>query len=129
MHSLKVKTDAHSQAKDITRQVAEVVAASGVESGWCEVFVPHTTAAVTVNEAADPAVMADVLATLERMAPWRGDYRHAEGNAAAHVKTVLAGSSVRLPVTGGRLSLGTWQGIFFLEFDGPRSRQAWVDVR
>lgn len=129
MQSLSVKTSAHSQAMDITGQVAEVVAASGVDSGWCEVFVPHTTAAVAVNEAADPAVMADVLSTLDKLVPWRANYRHAEGNAAAHVKSVLTGSTVRLPVSGGRLSLGTWQGIFFLEFDGPRSRKAWVDVR
>ncbi|RJX28736.1 MAG: YjbQ family protein [Desulfarculus sp.] len=128
MHSLKVKTSARSQALDITRQVAEVVAAAGVNSGWCEVFVPHTTAAVAVNEAADPAVMADLLAALERLVPWQGDYRHTEGNAAAHVKSVLVGGTVRLPVSGGRLSLGTWQGVFFLEFDGPRNRQAWVEV-
>ncbi len=129
MESIKVKTSAHSQGVDITRQVAEVVAASGVREGWCEVFVPHTTAAVAVNEAADPEVISDILATLERLAPWQGPYRHAEGNAAAHVKSVLVGPSVRLPVSGGRLALGTWQGVFFMEFDGPRSRQAWVDVR
>ena len=129
MESIKVKTSAHSQGVDITRQVAEVVAASGVREGWCEVFVPHTTAAVAVNEAADPEVISDIIATLERLAPWQGPYRHAEGNAAAHVKSVLVGPSVRLPVSGGRLALGTWQGVFFMEFDGPRSRQAWVDVR
>lgn len=129
MTPIEVRTQAHSQGVDITRQVARVVAASGVDQGWCEVFVPHTTAAVAVNEAADPDVIADIVGTLERLVPWQGDYRHAEGNAAAHVKSVLVGSTVRLPVRAGRLSLGTWQGIFFMEFDGPRTRQAWVDVR
>lgn len=125
---IAVRTQAHSEARDITRRVQEVVAASGVTEGWCEVFVPHTTAAVAVNEAADPAVMVDILATLDKLIPWRDGYHHAEGNAAAHVKSVLVGSTVRLPVSGGRLSLGTWQGVFFMEFDGPRSRKTLVDV-
>lgn len=129
MQAIEVKTTAHAQAVDITRQVAKVVEGSGVAEGWCEVFVPHTTAAVTVNEAADPDVMADVLAALERLVPWHGPYRHGEGNSAAHVKSILTGATVRLPVKGGRLALGTWQGIFFMEFDGPRQRRAVVDVR
>ncbi len=129
METLSVKTGAHSQAKDITREVQEVVAGSGVQEGWCEVFVPHTTAAVAINEAADPAVMQDILTTLDKLVPWRDNYRHAEGNSAAHVKSVLLGSTVRLPVSGGRLNLGTWQGVFFMEFDGPRNRKALVDVR
>ena len=128
MQTIEVQTSEHSQAADITRRVAEVVAASGVQEGWCEVFVPHTTAAVAINEAADPAVMRDVLETLDRLVPWRGPYRHAEGNAAAHVKSVLTGSTVRVPVQGGRLALGTWQGIFFMEYDGPRRRRVVVDV-
>jgi len=129
METLSVKTGAHSQAKDITREVQEVVAGSGVQEGWCEVFVPHTTAAVAINEAADPAVMQDILTTLDKLVPWRDNYRHAEGNSAAHVKSVLLGSTVRLPVKEGVLSLGTWQGVFFMEFDGPRNRKALVDVR
>jgi secondary thiamine-phosphate synthase enzyme len=129
MQTIAVKTSAHSQAKNITGQVQEVVADSGVDDGWCEVFVPHTTAAVSINEAADPAVMDDILNTLDKLVPWRDNYRHAEGNSAAHVKSVLLGSTVRLPVRGGRLSLGTWQGVFFMEFDGPRSRKALVDVQ
>jgi secondary thiamine-phosphate synthase enzyme len=129
MQTISVKTDTHSQAKNITHQVQEVVAGSGVQEGWCEVFVPHTTAAVSINEAADPAVMQDILTTLDKLAPWKDNYRHAEGNSAAHVKSVLLGSTVRLPVSGGRLNLGTWQGVFFMEFDGPRSRKALVDVR
>ncbi len=129
MQSFSVKTSAHSQALDITSRVQEVVAGSGVARGWCEVFVPHTTAAVAVNEAADPAVMQDILDTLDKLVPWRAGYRHLEGNAAAHVKSVLTGSSLRLPVEGGRLALGTWQGIFFMEYDGPRTRRVVVDVR
>ncbi|MFH2125595.1 MAG: secondary thiamine-phosphate synthase enzyme YjbQ [Pseudomonadota bacterium] len=129
MISINVKTSAHSQGVDITRQVSQVVEASGVAEGWCEVFVPHTTAAVAVNEAADPDVIHDIINALDKLVPWQGGYRHVEGNSAAHVKSVLLGSTVRLPVSGGRLALGTWQGIFFMEFDGPRSRKAWVDVR
>jgi secondary thiamine-phosphate synthase enzyme len=129
MEIIPVKTSAHSQAVDITGLVQKALAGSGKKQGWCEVFVPHTTAGVAVNEAADPAVMQDVLDALERLAPWRGNYRHAEGNAAAHVKSVLVGSTVRVPVKDGRLALGAWQGIFFLEFDGPRSRQVWVDMQ
>lgn len=125
---IQIQTQGRDQAVDITPRVAEVVAASGVAEGWCTVYVPHTTAAVTVNEAADPDVMADLLAALDRLAPWRAGYRHAEGNAAAHVKSVLVGASARVPVSGGRLALGTWQGVFFMEFDGPRARQARVVV-
>lgn len=129
MTSIGVRTSAHSQGVDITRQVAQVVADSGVREGWCEVFVPHTTAAVAVNEAADPDVIADIIDALDKLVPWRAGYRHAEGNSAAHVKSVLVGPTVRLPVKGGRLYLGTWQGVFFMEFDGPRDRKVWVDVR
>lgn len=128
MQTLQLKTKGRDQALDITGRVAELVAASGVAEGWCTVYAPHTTAAVTINEAADPDVMADVLTALDRLVPWRAAYRHAEGNAAAHVKSVLVGSSVRAPVAGGRLALGVWQGIFFMEFDGPRSRKAQVEV-
>lgn len=129
MQSIAVQTSAHSQAKNITSQVQEVVAKSGVLEGWCEVFVLHTTAAVCINEAADPDVMQDILSTLDKLVPWKDNYRHAEGNSAAHIKSVLLGSTVRLPVSGGVLNLGTWQGVFFMEFDGPRSRKALVDVQ
>lgn len=129
MQTIDIPTNSHAQAVDITRAVAKIVEASGVAEGWCEVYVPHTTAGVAINEAADPDVMDDVLATLERLVPWRGPYKHGEGNSAAHVKSILVGSSCRVPVKGGRLDLGTWQGIFFMEFDGPRQRRAQVDVR
>ena len=128
MRALEVHTGQRSQALDITRQVDEAVGASGLDTGWCLVYVPHTTAAVAVNEAADPDVMADLLAALERMVPWQGPYRHGEGNSAAHVKSVLVGSSLTLPVSGGRLELGTWQGVFLMEFDGPRRRRVLVGV-
>ena len=124
MKTIGVRTAARSQAVDITREVRIAVAESGVEEGWAEIFVPHTTAGVAINEAADPAVMEDLLAALDRMVPWEAGYRHGEGNAAAHVKAVLTGSTARVPVRGGRLHLGTWQGVFFLEFDGPRNRKA-----
>ncbi len=126
--TIKIGTTAHAQAVDITAQVQAFVGQSGVQEGWCTVYVPHTTAGVLVNEAADPDVMHDVLNTLDKLIPWRDGYRHAEGNSAAHLKSVLVGSSARLPVSGGRLDLGTWQGVFFMEFDGPRNRKALVDV-
>ncbi|MCA1809737.1 MAG: secondary thiamine-phosphate synthase enzyme YjbQ [Kiritimatiellia bacterium] len=90
------------------------------------VFVPHTTAGITINENADPDVMADVNNALEKIAPWRAGYRHAEGNSAAHIKAILTGASARIPLENGRLALGTWQGIYFCEFDGPRQRQVLI---
>lgn len=94
----------------------------GIKEGVCTVFVRHTTSAVTVNEAADPTVVQDIIRTLEKMVPLRDGYTHAEGNSAAHIKASLLGSSVSIPVSNGRLDLGTWQGVFFCEFDGPRRR-------
>lgn len=111
---------------DITRDVAGVVAGSGVVSGYALVYCPHTTAGLTINECADPDVRADILAGLGRLVPRGGGWRHAEGNADAHIKASLMGASVRVPVRRGALALGTWQGIFFCEFDGPRHRS--VDV-
>jgi len=101
---------------------------SGVQSGVCVVFVPHTTAGVTINENADPDVVRDMDAALGKAVPWSANYAHAEGNAAAHVKASLMGSSVTVPVEEGRLVLGTWQGIYFCEFDGPRKRRVHVQV-
>ena len=129
METVAVNTSAHSQAVNITAEIKRVVAKSGVREGWCEAFVLHTTAGIAVNEAADPAVMEDVLATLEGLVPWRAGYKHLEGNSAAHVKSMLVGPGLRLPVMDGRLALGTWQGVFFMEFDGPRSRKVRVDVQ
>ncbi len=124
---LNVKTHEQTEMIDVTDQVQQAVADSGMENGLCVVFVPHTTAAVTINESADPAVRQDILMVLNKMVPWKADYRHMEGNSPAHLKTSLIGSSEMIAVEGGRLVLGTWQGIFFCEFDGPRSRK--LDVR
>jgi len=98
----------------------------GATDGLCLIFVPHTTAAVTINESADPDVAADILAALDRLAPWEAGYRHLEGNSAAHIKASLMGASQWVAVEGGRPVLGTWQGLFFCEFDGPRSRRVHV---
>ena len=126
MKQFAVATASRAQFVDITRQVAAVVDELGIRDGAVTVFVPHTTAGITINENADPDVMADVGDALERLVPWRAGYRHSEGNAAAHVKASLMGASVRVPVGAGKLALGTWQGIYLCEFDGPRTRAVWV---
>jgi secondary thiamine-phosphate synthase enzyme len=128
MKTIEVRTARRSQLVDITEEVTHAVARLGSPDGEATVFVPHTTAGVTINEAADPAVAADILEALERLVPWEAGWRHTEGNAAAHVKSTLVGSSVRVAVAGGRLALGRWQGIFFCEFDGPRTRRVLVSV-
>ena len=112
---------------DITRKVAEIVHRSQVRQGICQVFVPHTTAGVTINENADPDVVTDMLAALKQMVP-KLPYRHGEGNSPAHVKSSLVGCSLTVPIAEGRLCLGTWQGIYFCEFDGPRGRKVWVQL-
>ncbi|MCS6770630.1 MAG: secondary thiamine-phosphate synthase enzyme YjbQ [Kiritimatiellae bacterium] len=127
MKRLSLQTNARTDFREITAAVQDAAAGLGVRDGVVTVFVPHTTAGITINEHADPDVMRDVGHALDRLVPWRDPaYRHAEGNSAAHVKSILVGSSVRVPVVGGRLQLGTWQGIFFCEFDGPRTREVWV---
>lgn len=126
MRKLSIETPCRTAWLDMTEQVQAAAADLGVRDGAITVFVPHTTAGITINENADPDVLADLERALERMVPWRADYRHGEGNAAAHVKASLMGSSVRVLVCGGRLQLGTWQSIFFCEFDGPRTRNVWI---
>ena len=128
MITFTVQTRGRSEMIDITAEVQAAVRGAGVAEGICYVFVPHTTAAVTVNENADPAVPRDILDQLERLVPWRGPYSHAEGNAAAHIKASLLGACATVSVRGGRLALGTWQAIFFCEFDGPRRREVQVQV-
>jgi len=124
---LPVKTKSHAELVNITRDVARVIPAGF--DGVCHVFCQHTTAAVTINENADPDVVHDLLAELERLTPWRNPaFRHGEGNSAAHVKASLLGAQVAAPVQGGRLMLGVWQAIFFCEFDGPRSRRVVVQL-
>ncbi len=127
--TLQVSTGRGSSLEDITGRVQQAVRESGVGEGLCVVYVPHTTAGLLVNENADPDARADILAALERLAPERGPYRHAEGNAAAHVKACLVGVSHTFVVQGGRAVLGTWQGIYLAEFDGPRQRRVIVQVQ
>ena len=112
---------------DITGQVRKIVASGNVQNGLCQIFVPHTTAGVTINENADPDVVTDMLAALGKMVPDL-HYRHSEGNSPAHVKSSLVGCSITVPISEGRLCLGTWQGIYFCEFDGPRTRKVWVNL-
>jgi len=120
---ISVKTRSRTEFVDITSDVQSALTASGITDGLCMVYVPHTTAAVTINESADPAVKRDILMILNRIVPWEAEYRHMEGNSPAHVKSTLVGASELIAVENGRLVLGTWQGIFFCEFDGPRSRK------
>lgn len=126
MQSLSVRTRKHTQFLDITREIQASISDLGFENGILTVFVPHTTAGVTINENADPDVVIDLSGALEKAVPWQLEYQHSEGNAAAHVKASLMGSSVQLPVKDGRLQLGTWQAVYFCEFDGPRSRNVWL---
>ena len=126
MKTLEIQTQARTELVDITARVQAAVAELGVKTGAVTVFVPHTTAGVTINENADPDVVTDITAALEKLIPWNGHYRHGEGNSAAHIKAGLMGSSVRVLVENGRLQLGTWQSIYFCEFDGPRTRLAWI---
>jgi secondary thiamine-phosphate synthase enzyme len=128
MKEIRISTGSRDDFIDITGRVREAVAASGVSDGVCRVFVPHTTAAVTINEGADPAVARDIIAGLDRAVPWAAGYAHAEGNSAAHIKTSLMGSSETILVEGGSLVLGTWQAIYLCEFDGPRTRKVLVRV-
>ncbi len=128
MQRIAIKTSRRTELVDITRRIQEVVQQSGVKSGICVVYVPHTTAACTVNENADPDVARDILATLADLIPESGNYRHIEGNADSHIKATWCGQSETLIIEDGRIQLGRWQGIFFCEFDGPRSREVWVKV-
>lgn len=128
MEQLDIRTPSHACMVDITAQVSRVVSESGVDEGICYVFVPHTTAGLTINENADPTVKSDMLDHLDKLVPWRDGYQHSEGNSAAHIKASLMGPSHAILVQSGRLRLGTWQGVFLCEFDGPRSRRVWVKV-
>jgi secondary thiamine-phosphate synthase enzyme len=128
LSSFSLSTGQKDEWIDITGRVEKIVAASGVREGICLVFVPHTTAAVTVNENADPDVPRDVRLALGALSPDRREFRHAEGNSAAHTKTSLVGPSIALIVSAGRLLLGTWQSVWFNEYDGPRARKVHVRV-
>jgi secondary thiamine-phosphate synthase enzyme len=128
MKTLSVKTNAQTEMIDITRQVQEVITAEGFQNGICMLYVSHTTAGITINESADPSVQKDILMVLNQVVPWEADYRHMEGNSPAHVKSSLMGASQLVAVENGRMVLGTWQGIFFCEFDGPRTRKLLVKI-
>ncbi|MFO7965723.1 MAG: secondary thiamine-phosphate synthase enzyme YjbQ [Desulfobacterales bacterium] len=125
---LTVKTSHKTQFVDITNDVKRLVRESGVREGILIVYVPHTTAGVTINENADPEVQADILTSLNTIVPENATYRHLEGNSSAHIKSSLIGASQCIPITGGDVCLGTWQGIFFCEFDGPRERKAYIRI-
>jgi len=123
-----VKTSARTEIKDITAEINRLIQRAGVESGLCCLYVPHTTAGILVNESADPDVAVDIGCALDRLVPRDAGYRHYEGNADSHVKSSLVGVSETIPIEGGRLALGRWQGVFFCEFDGPRQRQVKVKI-
>lgn len=126
MQNIDISTIHRTDFVNITAAVQRYVTEAGLQSGVVTVFVPHTTAGVTINENADPDVVHDMIHVLDKLIPWHGGYRHSEGNTAAHVKASLMGSSIQIIVEDGKLALGTWQGIFFCEFDGPRKRKVWI---
>jgi secondary thiamine-phosphate synthase enzyme len=128
MKNLKVKTIRRTHFVDITRDVEYAVQESGVKNGFCYVYVPHTTAGIAINEHADPDVASDVEAIFDRLIPRKGPYRHSEGNTDSHMKAILTGTSQTIFIENGKLALGTWQGIFLCEFDGPRQRNVLVKI-
>ena len=126
MEKITVHSTDQTEIIDITHKVQSIADHSGLKNGLCLIFVPHTTAAVTINEIADPDVKSDILKEINKVIPFSDSYRHMEGNSAAHIKSTLVGASELIPVEDGRLTLGTWQGVFFCEFDGPRTRRVHV---
>ena len=128
LKEITIKTNTQTQILDITAQVQKVVGESGIEEGLCCVFVPHTTAGVTINENADPSVKQDIVMELNKVIPFNDNYSHSEGNSAAHIKASIIGFSVNIPLKNNNLLLGTWQGICFCEFDGPRTRKFYVKI-
>jgi len=128
LKKIAVQTNTQTQIIDITAQIQKVVRESGISEGLCCVFIPHTTAGVTINENADPSVKHDIIMELNKVIPLNDHYRHLEGNSAAHIKASIIGSSVNVPVENNNLLLGTWQGICFCEFDGPRQRKFYVKI-
>jgi len=128
LKEITIKTNTQTQIIDITAQVQKVVSESGITEGLCCVFIPHTTAGVTINENADPSVKQDIVMELNKVIPFDDNYSHSEGNSAAHIKASIIGSSVNIPLKNNNLLLGTWQGICFCEFDGPRQRHFYVKI-
>jgi secondary thiamine-phosphate synthase enzyme len=125
---LKVKTGSKTELIDITSEIHNLVRSSSIKEGFCMLYVPHTTAAVTINESADPSVKSDILMILNKIIPWEAEYRHLEGNSPAHIKSTIVGASELIAIENEKLVLGTWQGIFFCEFDGPRNRKVNVHL-
>ena len=128
LKEITIRTNTQTQILDITAQVQKVLGESGITEGLCCVFVPHTTAGVTINENADHSVKQDIVMELNKVIPFNDNYSHLEGNSAAHIKASIIGSSVNVPVKNNNLILGTWQGICFCEFDGPRTRKFYVKI-
>jgi secondary thiamine-phosphate synthase enzyme len=128
VEKLKVKTNNRVELLDITEKLGSIIEQSRVSDGLCVVFCPHTTAGLTINENADPSVQADILKTLNKLIPENAGYAHQEGNSDSHIKSSLFGSSLTVIVENNRLMLGSWQGIYFCESDGPRNREIWVKV-
>ncbi len=128
MQTLQIKTDRRTQFVDITTEVQSLLTKSATKSGTLHLYVPHTTAAITINEPADPDVASDVEAAFDRLIPERGPYKHSEGNSDSHIKSILVGASQTVFITDGKLALGRWQGIFFCEFDGPRDRKLHIKI-
>ncbi|MFQ5706073.1 MAG: secondary thiamine-phosphate synthase enzyme YjbQ [bacterium] len=128
IRDFSIKTHERVEFVKITQPVQRVVGESGVKDGVCQVYVPHTTAGITINEGADPDVVRDMIMELNKMVPFEDGYAHAEGNSAAHIKASMMGASVTVLVRGGQLLLGTWQALFFCEFDGPRTRRVFVRI-
>jgi secondary thiamine-phosphate synthase enzyme len=128
VETLQIKTLERSATVDVTDLISRTIEESGIKRGLCFLHVPHTTAGIIVNEGADPAVMEDILDFLNRTVPWRAGYKHSEGNSAAHIKSILTGGRTVLMIENGRLVLGTWERVFFCEFDGPRTRKIWMKL-
>ena len=128
VETISINTSSGEEFRDITSLVAEKVGSTGIREGIVTVFVPHTTAAVTINENADPSVVQDITSWLDKLIPPGANYSHLEGNSHAHIKSSIIGSSRQIIVEGGKLRLGTWQGIYFCEFDGPRRREVWIRI-
>ena len=128
MHILKIQSKSLTELIDITQLVQKELDLMNSKDGVATIYVPHTTAGITLNEGADPAVKSDILKVFNEIIPWKFGYKHMEGNSPAHIKTSVMGSSVQVIVENGTLMLGTWQRIFFCEFDGPRNRKAWIKI-
>ena len=128
MEQFSVQSTDRTGIIDITQQVQSIISNNGIKNGVCYIFIPHTTACVTINENADPDVKTDMLMEINKIIPFSDSYKHMEGNSAAHIKASILGNSETVFIQNGRLQLGTWQGIFFCEFDGPRNRTVWVNL-